>query len=269
MPVITLTTEWKTNDYYLGVVKGAILSRVKDVSIVEISNQVSKFNTAQAAFKLKNSYEFFPKGTVHLVAVKSEGREENPYIAFEAEGQYFVGTDNGTFGLIFEEKPGLIVEIAMEENQADPDICNSTFPEFSVLAKAASFLANGGDVKMLGFEKDKLYRTIPMLPTIEESVIVGSVLYIDSYNNAITNISLELFEQVGEGRAFDIFVQNNFYKINRINKSYGETSDGELLAIFNSINLLEIAINNGNAAELLHLDTKSNIRIKFYDHKDS
>jgi S-adenosylmethionine hydrolase len=106
-----------------------------------------------------------------------------------------------------------------------------------------------------------------MLPTIDESVINGSIVYIDSYRNAITNIPKELFEKIGKNRPFDVFIQSNHYKINKINKTYSETSAGELLALFNSLNLLEIAISSGNAADLLNLNINSIIRIKFYDKR--
>ena len=104
-----------------------------------------------------------------------------------------------------------------------------------------------------------------MLPAIDKSDINGSVIYIDSYRNAITNITYELFKQIGKGRAFDLFIQSNHFHINKINEKYNESSSGEILALFNSVGFLEIAINQGNAADLLNLDVSSPIRIKFKD----
>ena len=94
-------------------------------------------------------------------------------------------------------------------------------------------------------------------------MITGAVIYIDSFRNAITNITKDLFDRIGEGRAFEIYPQNNYYKITRLNDFYHETAPGEILAIFNSVGLLEIAINKGNAAELLNLSVNSSIRVKF------
>jgi S-adenosylmethionine hydrolase len=132
-----------------------------------------------------------------------------------------------------------------------------------VFAPTAAHLAGGKSLDELGSPLPRLNKQMPLLATISESVIAGSVVYIDSYQNAITNISRELFEKIGKGRPFDILVQSYHYKINRINKTYNETSDGELLAIFNSVGLLEIAINRGNVAELLNIGLHSNIRVKF------
>jgi S-adenosylmethionine hydrolase len=79
----------------------------------------------------------------------------------------------------------------------------------------------------------------------------------------ITNVSKDLFDKIGKGRTFEILVQSYHYRITKINQTYNETANGELLAIFNSARLLEIAINHGNVADLLNLGLNSNIRIKF------
>jgi S-adenosylmethionine hydrolase len=83
--------------------------------------------------------------------------------------------------------------------------------------------------------------------------------------NAITNVSKELFDKVGQGRKFEIFVQSQHNKVEKIAKSYNDVDPGDLLALFNSAGLLEIAINNGYAAQLLNLNNGSSVRIKFYE----
>lgn len=83
--------------------------------------------------------------------------------------------------------------------------------------------------------------------------------------NAISNISKDLFERVSQGRKFEIFVQSQHNRVDRIAKTYNEVDAGELVALFNSAGLLEIAINNGHATELLNLTNNSSIRIKFYE----
>jgi S-adenosylmethionine hydrolase len=71
------------------------------------------------------------------------------------------------------------------------------------------------------------------------------------------------------GRDFEIFVQSNHYIIKKINRFYHETSAGEILALFNSVGLLEIAMNSGNAADLLGLSTNSSIRVKFAEEQET
>ncbi len=137
------------------------------------------------------------------------------------------------------------------------------FPTLNVFSKVACLLAKGESIDSLGTKIDSVTRRVPLRATIEDNVVTGSIVYIDSFQNAITNVSKDLFDRVGNGKQFKIFVQSNHYVISKINKTYQETSVGEILAIFNSLNLLEIAINGGNADELLNLDTNSSVRIKF------
>lgn len=255
MSIITIISDWNSNDYYSASIKGSILNKWPEAKIVDISNQVPAFNIAQAAFQLKFSYLHFPKGSVHIIAVNSETSENRPYVAVKANGHFFVGNDNGIFGLLLDDEPEEVV--ALKNTDAGP------FPELVVFADAATAIAKSGNLADIGTKYAGLYRQVPMLPAIEESVINGSVVYIDSYKNAITNITSELFERIGKGRPFEIYVQSNHYKIKRINRSYSESSLGEMLALFNSIDLLEIAINRGKAADLLNLSLNSPIRIKF------
>lgn len=256
MSIITLTTDWSKDDYYLGAIKGAIYNNCIDVTIVDITHQVKSFNIYQAAFILKNTYKFYPKGTVHIIGVKTEIFGNQKYLAAEFEGQYFLGTDNGIFSLIFKDTDQ--VKIISVEGYGE-----SSFPVLDVYTQVACKLIQGIEFDSLGIEAKEINRRVPLRATIDESVISGSIVYIDSFQNAITNVSYDLFNRIGNGRAFKIFVQSNHYVISKINRTYQETSVGELLAIFNSLNLLEIAINGGNAAELLNLDTNSSIRIKF------
>jgi len=255
MAIITITSDWNHDDFYLAALKGSILSHCPDAHIIEISNQVPAFNVSVAAFRLKHSYRHFPKGTIHIIAVNSEISDGRQLVALKADNHFFIGNDNGFFGLLLETDPEDIVALNTEST--------GTFPELAAFASAAGQIAAKGNLEYVGKKYSGLYKQVPMLPAIEESVINGSVIYIDSYRNAITNISIDLFEQIGKGRLFEIFVQSNHYRINRLNIKYGESSPGELLALFNSLGLLEIAINRGNAADLLNLAPNSSIRIKF------
>jgi S-adenosylmethionine hydrolase len=257
MAFITLITDWYNNDFYLGALKGRILSLYPEARIIDITHQVPSFSYTQAAFILKNSYRHFPAGSVHIVGINSETSAENPFVAIKHEGHFFVGTDNGIFGLIFHDLNFKAVKLEKPGS--------STFPEFDVFAETAVSLAKGNSFEKLGPAYNNLIIHAPLLPTIDSAVINGSVIYIDSFGNAITNISKDVFERVGKGRRFEILVQSNYNKIKSINGTYSDSPDGELLAIFNSSEDLEIAINKGNAAQLLNLSNNSVVRIKFFD----
>jgi len=255
MAIVTLTSDWNNDDYYAASVQGKILSRHPGTVFVLVTNKIPAFNISLAAFQLRNAVPNFPAGTIHLIAVNNASEERFPFVAVKINNQFFIGYDNGIFGLIADEEPREAVLLKYDYA--------GTFPELSVFAQAAGDLIDSGKINSLGTKHEKLYRQIAMLPAIDESVITGSIIYIDSYRNAFTNINRELFERIGKGRPFELLIQSNHYRINRINNWYSETTSGEILALFNSLGLLEIAINGGNAADLLNLSLNSSVRIKF------
>lgn len=255
MAIVTITSDWNNDDYYVASLQGLILSRCPGTVIVPVTHQVPSFNVAIAAFQLRHSFPWFPENTIHLIAVNSDSREKKPFVAVRLNNHYFIGYDNGIFGLLSEDEPA---EAVLLEN---PEA--GSFPELTVFAPAACQIIEKGNLKGLGKDHGSLYRQVAMLPAIDESVITGNIVYIDSYRNAFTNITSDLFERIGKGRPFELLIQSNRYRISRIHRWYGDTSPGELLALFNSIGLLEIAINGGNAADLLNLSVNSTIRIRF------
>ncbi|MFW5916329.1 MAG: SAM hydrolase/SAM-dependent halogenase family protein [Bacteroidota bacterium] len=257
MPIVTLTTDWNKQDFYTGALKGKILSLYREVRIIDITHQIKSFNLPEAAFVVRNTYPYFPENTIHIITVKSEISSKNPTILVKKDKQYFLSADNGIFGLIFQDNPDEIIDI-----DAKPSI--PTFPSLDIYAEIIRKLLSGVSPEKLGQKKKDFNKRIPLRPTIDESVIIGRVVYIDSYFNAITNISADLFQRIGNKRKFQIFVQSNTNKISKISKTYNENPVGELLALFNSLNLLEVAMNGGNAAQILALDTDSTVRVRFY-----
>jgi S-adenosylmethionine hydrolase len=256
MSIVTLTTDWNKDDFYIGALKGKILSLCNKAKIIDITHQVKPFNIPEAAFILRNTYNQFPEGSIHIIAVQTVSGKDSRHILVKKDNHYFIGTDNGIFGLIFKDNPDQIIQL---ENKTSLP----TFPALSVFSETASRILLGEIPENLGNEMTDLSKRVPLRPTIDESVIIGRVVYIDSYSNAITNITKDLFYRVAGNRTFQIFVQSNTNKINKISKTYNESPEGELLALFNSLNLLEIAMNGGNAAQILALTTDSTVRIRF------
>ncbi len=255
MPFITLISDWTKEDYYVGAVKGAIYSQLPDATIVDLSHQVDRHNITQAAFILKSCYQRFPEGTVHIIGVRSQ-HAKGDYLMARKENQYFVAADNGIFGLLFKEKPEEIIRLHLNEG-------NSPFPELDIFASAACRISNGAILSELGEQLDDYYMSVPYRAIIEDDTIIGKVLYIDSYQNAITNISKQIFERVGHGLPFRINLQYSQSQIRKLNNSYDETTPGEILALFNSLDLLEIAQNGGEASKMLNLNKDSTVRVNF------
>jgi len=262
MPIISLTTDWHHCDYYLGALKGRLLSACPGAQLIDLSHNVDNYNISQASFIVKNAFQHFPKGSIHIMGVNSEETPEHSHIAVKYKDQYFIGADNGIFSLVIKGNPDEIVRIENIEKEEN----YHTFPELNVFAKAASHILKHNGISKLGPPQTKLYKLVPIRALIQKGTITGQIIYIDSHGNVTTNISKELFESARQEREFEILVQSNHYRITKINQNYYETPEGEFLALFNSSGLLEIAISKGQLAQLLQLDINSDIRIKFHDH---
>jgi len=257
MPIITLTSDWGLKDHYLAAVKGAIYSQLPGAVIVDISHQVSSFDLNQAAFIVRNSWRNFPEGTIHILGVNTEASIETPHTVAFYKGHYFIGADNGIFSLIFDEIPEKIIELDIIQ---DSDYF--TFSTRDVFVKAACHIAKGNPLEELGRMKSSVLEKIPFNPVIDGNLIKGKVIYVDSYENVYVNISESLFTSMTKGKKFIIQFRSDSYRIKVISKAYKDVVQGEMLALFSTSGLLEIAINQGKASSLLGLRVDQSILVE-------
>jgi len=258
MRFITLISDWNNDDFYIAAVKGLLYSKCNDIMVADITHKIESYKYTQAAFVLKHAFTHFPTGTIHIVALNSEVGDKQPVICLKYQGHYFIGTNNGIFSLMFPDQPEEIIQITESEDEKP-----STFPELTLFAEAAASIINNGDTAQLGPKINARLRNILMMPTIDDQMITGNVVYIDSYQNLFTNITRELFVKEQRNRKFSITVKSDAYRITKISNNYGEVEIGEVLAIFNSLGLLEIAMRNARMAELIDVRINSPVIVKF------
>ena len=113
----------------------------------------------------------------------------------------------------------------------------------------------------LGTHVKSVSERVPLRATIDKDVIIGSIIFIDSYGNAISNITREVFYRVFENKGFRIQIQSNKNYTEQISRSYSDVPVGDMLAKFNQLDLLEISINGADVSELLSLNVGSVVRI--------
>ncbi|MCE9539495.1 MAG: SAM-dependent chlorinase/fluorinase [Bacteroidetes bacterium] len=256
MAIITLTTDFGLKDHYVGSVKGAILKQLPTATIIDISHQIEKFNIQDAAFILKETYSDFPENSVHIIGLLTEFRNTGGYIAVQNKGHFFIGADSGIFSLLFEEPPEKIIEIPVEPSQ------NLSFPVRDIFVPIACMLASEVDIEAIGKSKQNLLQRLPFRASSMGNIIRGSIVFVDSYGNVITNIDRKLFNMIGKGQPFIIELARS-NQIERLSAEYNEVAEGEILALFNSSNNLEIAMRNGKISSMLNLKLNDSITIRF------
>jgi S-adenosylmethionine hydrolase len=259
MAIITLTTDLGDKDIYQAALKGSILKLLPTVNIVDITNSVAAHNIQQAAFILKNSFYYFPDDTVHLIGIDTLYNEDNRYLAVRYKNHFFIGADNGIFSLMFESEPEEMVEINIKK-----DLKFLHFPLADVFVKAACSLAQGGKLSKIGVPVTEIENKTNLQPVIEKNLIKGVVIYIDSFQNVITNITKDFFNTVQQGRRFMLSFKRN-ETITHLSWHYNEVPVGEKLCLFGISDHLEIAINKGNASGLLGLALGDSVIIDFLD----
>jgi S-adenosyl-L-methionine hydrolase (adenosine-forming) len=257
MAIITLTTDLGDKDIYQAALKGSILKLLPDARIVDITHSVAVFNVQQAAFILKNSFYYFPEATVHLIGIDTVYNTGTKYLAIRYKNHYFVGADNGIFSLMFDGEADEMVEINIMQ-----DLKFLHFPLADIFVKAACHLASGGHLGEIGLSVTTIEKKMNLQPVLEKNVIKGAVIYIDSFQNVITNITKEFFNQVQQGRRFTLYFKRN-ETINQLSWHYNEVPEGEKLCLFGISDHLEIAINKGNASGLLGLGLGDSVIIDF------
>jgi len=260
MPIITLTTDLGLKDYYVAAIKGAILSEIEHVNIVDFSHEIEKFNIVQTAFVVKNASRYFPKNTIHVIGVLPQRTPDIAHLAIEYDNQFFIGADNGIFSLIFEKPPTKVVAINIYQ---DTDLL--TFPTKDVFVKAACHLARGGSIDLLGKQVNAINERSHFMAVVGPNSIRGIVAYVDSYGNLISNISKSLFNEVRKNRPFTITFRKPAYDITEISNNYSDVIESEVLALFGSSGFLEIAINIGHASNLMGIKVNDVLTILFDD----
>ncbi|REJ83552.1 MAG: hypothetical protein DWQ44_03340 [Bacteroidetes bacterium] len=263
MSILTMTTDWGLRDHYLAAFKGELISRSRDIRIVDISHEIEKFNILQASFIIKNAFRKFPEGSIHFIGLEGNTQpESSSFLIVKSEGHFFIGRDSGIFSLILDNQSKEVYDLKIESS-ADNSII------YSRLIDILCSLSEGEQAEKLGQVADSVIQSYFARPTTDHTGIRAVVIYIDDFGNVIVNVSKELFDDQRKGRKFTIFLRKAQYNINRISNNYTDAESGEIVAFFNRDGYLEIALNRESAAGLLGIKVLENIRIEFDDNENS
>ncbi|WP_339923245.1 SAM-dependent chlorinase/fluorinase [uncultured Cyclobacterium sp.] len=254
MALVTFISDFGNSDYYVPVVKAKMLSINPQLSIVDISHDIALYDIAHAAFLLRSTFNDFPKGTVHLVALNTTSSITDGYIGIKLNEHIFVGPNNGVLSMLADHDPGIIVKFS------DIHVKNSSFPAKDILAPIAAKVASGAAIHDFGGPLQGIKKMMGRHFKASKKQIVGYVLRVDIYGNLITNIPKEVFEKLSPGKFEIVFGRES---VQQLQTNYNEVEPGDCWAFFNSLGLLEIGINHGHGADLLGLRYDSPILINF------
>jgi S-adenosyl-L-methionine hydrolase (adenosine-forming) len=250
--IITLTTDYGTNDHLVGTLKGVILKINPDVTLVDITHQVAAYDLLDGALAIGAAYSYFPPKTIHVVVVDpGVGTERRPLLV-SAGNQYFVAPDNGVLSMIYEqEKQNLVVRHANAEHYYLQPV-SKTFHGRDVFAPVAAWLSKGWQTASMGEEIEDYKRFALPRPKAADGVVKGVVMRVDSFGNLITNFREEdLPAAAANGGAINL--QVGPHQVGRLVDTFASGNNGEAIAYVGSSGYIEIGVNKGNAARTLSL----------------
>lgn len=262
-PIITLTTDFGTNDHFVGALKGVIVDIVPDAQIVDISHAVQPFDVLDGALAIAQSYSYFPVGTVHMVVVDpGVGTNRRPIIA-SSDGFHFVAPDNGVLSMVYAREERIRVRHVTSDHYFRQPVSN-TFHGRDVFAPIAAYLAKQVDSDKFGDEIEDYVRfAAPRPKAVAENRMRAVVLKVDRFGNLITNVTPQDAPAIfgDQAGAFKIVVGSR--EITEIRTAYAEGAPGQVFGVLGSMGYLEIVANRAAAAQLTGAGKGSEVSIFF------
>ena len=257
MHIVSITTDFGLQDYYVAELKAHILQHSRDIHLIDVSHSIDSHDIVQAAHFLDNVFRSFPSGSIHLVAVYNYYDKNSSFILVKREGHYFVGPDNGVFSLIFEDlRPEEAVRLNNEE------VTNKSLAE--LFGWTVSKIIDGEDMSQFGSKVESINQKMGIKPVVTSSQIRATIIHIDHYENVIINLKRDQFEKLRRGRDFQLYYKQTD-PVTRISDDYADVPITDVMCLFNSAGYMEIGINMGKASTMLNLNKNETIQINFID----
>jgi S-adenosylmethionine hydrolase len=240
--------------------KGVILGIEPAAQIVDTSHGVEPYQIADGAFTIAQAYLYFPKKTIHVVVVDpGVGSARRPLLA-EMAGQYFVAPDNGVLSMVFAREQSTVRHITSERYFLEP--VSRTFHGRDIFSPVAGHLASGVLPGKFGPRiEDYLKASFDKPTQTGKHSWTGVILKADHFGNLFTNFHIDQFPSL-RTHAFSLSV--GLQAITHLASTFSECPPSELCAIIGSSGYIEVAANQGSAAQALGCGAGSPVELTIY-----
>jgi S-adenosylmethionine hydrolase len=259
--IITLLSDFGTQDYFVGAMKGVILTRSPKSVLVDITHAIPPQAIRAAAFALSVAYRNFPDGSIHLAVVDPGVGSDRRPILIEAGAHLFVGPDNGLFSFVLEEVPDARIRHLTNSDYFLPNP-SATFHGRDIFAPVAAALAEGVSPEDLGPTiLDPIRFETVRCETLADGTLTGRIIHIDHFGNCVTNLPWDRLPPYSVARPFSLQVKE--FQIRKLARSYreGATDPGTPFLIYGSAGFLEISVESISAARQLEIRVGEPVRL--------
>ena len=258
MSIVTLTTDFGLQDWFVGTMKGVILRVNPRATVIDLTHEIPTGDIHAGAFALAAAFRFFAKGSVHVAIVDPGVGSERRPIAVETDNYIFVGPDNGVLSLALAQEKIKAVRV-LTRAEFFLESVSHTFHGRDIFAPVSAFLSGGLALSKLGSRLKDFVRITPPEPRVKPGAIDGEVVYVDRFGNAITNIVNTMLES---RRHWECFLSSGPVRRVPIESHYQAVPPGRSVAVPGSTGFLEIAINGGSAQRELGTKVGTRIRLR-------
>ena len=256
---LVLLTDFGTKDSYVASMKGVILNLFSQAVIVDLSHEVGPQNITQAAFLLEWTYPFFPKGSIFVCVVDPGVGSKRRILAVKTKQGIFLAPDNGLLTRVLEREKFCELRTVTNESFFLKNI-SSTFHGRDCFSPTGARLARNPSLFSRLGPRIKDFVRLPLgVPRKAKGKWLAKILFFDHFGNAFVNLPKSFLGSNLQHSSHRIVVGGK--NLGKIRRSYHEMKKGEALAVFNSTDLLEIAVNHGSAREELKLEVGDTVEI--------
>jgi len=252
-----LLTDFGTADYFVGAVKGAILSVNPSAVVVDITHEIPPQDVAAGAFTLLAAYKTFPAGTIHVAVVDpGVGSTRRPIIV-SANEQFFIGPDNGLFTYIYDREPSHQTFHVTSDRYFRPSP-STTFHGRDIFAPVAAALSTGVAPEEFGPEISDEVRLAQSLQLVvqKSGKVRARIIHIDRFGNCITNITRDLIDSRKQPT---LLIKRRLIRTFKTFYAEGIGPPNQPFAIWGSAGFLEISMNGQSAAKNLGAKTADDV----------
>jgi S-adenosyl-L-methionine hydrolase (adenosine-forming) len=244
-PVVAILTDFGVEDTFVGQMKGVILSQCPNAALIDLTHSVPAQDILAGAFHVGAAWHWLPEGTIHVCVVDPGVGSERRAIAVQAAGHTFLSPDNGLLSALMQRHR---VDAAFDISGFVPESAyvSRTFHGRDLFAQVAGRLAAGARLDELGnvIDPDELIRIDLPEPEVSPNSILGEIIMIDHWGNAITNISSTVLGGPDENWA----VECGDARTDHLSSSYADAAVGGIVAVVSSMDTVEIAVRDASAA---------------------
>lgn len=241
---IALLTDFGLTDHYVGSLKSVILSIHPKAIIYDLTHEIRPQNIRDGAYILNAIYNYLPKGTIVVAVVDPGVGSRREAVCVETNRGYLMSPDNGILSMALRHQKYKARKLTNDRYFLKP--VSSTFHGRDIFSPCAAYLSRRNIFKSFGPTLESIYTLDTPKPSVSENSVQGEIVYIDRFGNAMTNISSEEVKW----RSFSVMVGKQQVPVKTF---FSAGKAGELLALWNSSQILELAVFNDSAEKLFGL----------------